>query len=139
MVTMKHYVGHIHDELQGEIDRRIEEIRNNLAISAAEMTRRLEGLNEFRAAFSDREKAFLTRDLMDQIVDGLREQDSQQERRLVEVERWISRAGGASEGSDARQGRQVAASNARLVALGVLVSVVLVVTQVVIALTFHQP
>lgn len=139
MVTMKHYVGHIHDELQGEIDRRIAEIRNNLAISAAEMSRRLEGLNEFRMAFSDREKAFLTRDLMDQIVNGLREQDEQQERRLVEVERWMARMGGASEGSTARQGEQRQTSNARLVALGVLVSMVLVITQVVIALTFHQP
>lgn len=139
MVSMKDYVDHVHEELQSEIDRRVEEIRNNLSISAAEMTRRLEGLNEFRSAFSDREKAFLTRDLMDQIVNGLREQDEQQERRLVEVERWVARMGGASEGSSARQGQQWQSANSRLLLFGVLVSVVLVVTQVVIALTFHQP
>ena len=74
-----------------------------------------------------------------EIVNGLREQDEQQERRLVEVERWMARMGGASEGSTARQGEQRQTSNARLVALGVLVSMVLVITQVVIALTFHQP
>jgi hypothetical protein len=139
MVTMKAYVDHIHDELQAELDRRVEEIRSNIAISREEMTKRLDGMNEFRLALSDREKYFLTREVMDQIVLSLRQQSDQQDARLREVERWQMREAGSAQGQAQHQGQQQAMSSTRIGLYAVLASVAVVIVNVAIALTFHQP
>ena len=143
-VPIVDYVNHIHQELQGEMDRRFAEQREAAARVAADLTQRLGAMNEFRAAMSDIASTKVSRDMFDSYV-------STQERRIRNTEDRLALVE-TSEQADSRkierghrerqanqqdyQGKQ-AFNQYRVLIIGVVIAVLTVIVDVLVSLHVH--
>jgi hypothetical protein len=87
--------------LDGEVDRRIAGLKEQIESSRAAMEHRLEGMNEFRDQLREQARNYITREVIDGMVTALRDQDTQQETRLRRLEGRVT----ADEGGSAAAAR----------------------------------
>jgi hypothetical protein len=92
--------------LDEEIDRRITTLKEQITQSRDAMEHRLAGMNEFRDSLRDQDAKNVTRDVLDGIIGGLREQDRQQEERLRVVEARVTADEGGLRASTALRNGQ---------------------------------
>lgn len=65
-VPIRDYVDHIYHELQSEIDRRVTAQEAAIDQAARDLSRRLDGMNEFRQAIDDLMTTRVSRELFDE-------------------------------------------------------------------------
>jgi len=136
-VPMLSYVDRRCDGLDAEVDRRIAGLKEAIEQSRAAMEHRLESMNEWRTQSNDRQRDFPTRDVLDEVAKGLREQDIQQEARLRRLEERITADEG---GSRAASGLKAARQNNLATVIAVVTTVLFVaslVVSIVIATRTH--
>lgn len=92
--------------LDNEIDRRVSTLQEAITLSREAMEHRLAAMNEWRAQANDRQRDFPTRDVLDEVAKGLRDQDVQQEARLRRLEERITSDEGGSRAATALKAGQ---------------------------------
>jgi len=124
-VPMLSYVDRRCDGLDAEVDRRIAGLKEAIEQSRAAMEHRLESMNEWRTQSNDRQRDFPTRDVLDEIANGLREQDVQQEARLRRLEERITADEG---GSRAASGMKADRRNSTATIIAVVTTVLFLIS-----------
>jgi hypothetical protein len=129
-VSFREYIDHIYRELQGEMDRRFSEQRAQVSQTAADLAVRLGGMNEFRDAMGDIAGTKVGRDLFDQHAVSV-------DLRLRAIEDRLSviETGARTEKEIRRKDQAVVQQ--RMLIIGAVISVVVIVTEVIIAVIQH--
>jgi len=115
--------------LDEDMSRRVAGLKEAIEQSRAAMDLRLAGMNEWRAQSNDRQREFPTRDVLDEIAKGLRDQDVQQEARLRRLEGRVT----ADEGGDATATRLREARRSNLTLFAVVATALLFLVSVALS------
>jgi FKBP-type peptidyl-prolyl cis-trans isomerase (trigger factor) len=120
--------------LQEELDRRIKstEDRHDRDVTAVrEQTEqsRVALENEFREQLRDQATRLVTRELLDGIVNGLRTQDEQQEKRLLQLERQVV----ADEGAGSAENRLKTQRQTSITTMVAIVTTILFLVSAVVS------
>jgi hypothetical protein len=126
--------------LQEELDRRIKStedrhdrdvtaVREQTEQSRVALEHRLDGMNEFREQLRDQATRLVTRELLDGIVNGLRTQDEQQEKRLLQLERQVV----ADEGAGSAENRLKTQRQTSITTMVAIVTTILFLVSAVVS------
>lgn len=89
-VDLLMYVDRRLDDLAVRLDGEVRAIRESTRLSREAMEYRLAGMNEFRDSLRDQDAKNVTREVLDGITQGLRDQDVQQESRIRRLEERVT-------------------------------------------------
>jgi FKBP-type peptidyl-prolyl cis-trans isomerase (trigger factor) len=126
--------------LDEEIDRRIRAtedrhdhdviaVKDQTEQSRVALEHRLDGMNEFREQLRDQATRLVTRELLDGIVNGLRTQDEQQEKRLLQLERQVV----ADEGAGSAENRLKTQRQTSITTMVAIVTTILFLVSAVVS------
>jgi hypothetical protein len=135
-VSLKKYTDERLRALASQHDRDILAIKEQTEQSRVAMERRLDGMNEFREQLRDQATRLVTRELLDGIIDGLRAQDEQQEKRVLQLERQVV----ADEGAGTAENRLRSARQSGLaMAIAVVTTILFLVSAVATVILATRP
>lgn len=120
-VSLEKYVDQRFDALGILHDRDIASVKEQAEQSRIALEHRLDGMNEFREQLRDQAARLVTRELLDGVVNGLRAQDDQQDKRIQELERRVV----ADEGAGSAEGKRAADHQSRITTTVAVVTTIL--------------
>lgn len=129
-VSLRRYVDRRLGDLARYLDAEVRSIRDSTDLSRQAMEHRLTGMNEFRDSLRDQDAKNVTREVLDGIVQGLRDQDVQQEGRLRVLESRVT----ADEGGAQASSRLKLAQRSGLAAVIAVITTVLLVASIIVSI-----
>lgn len=135
-VPLEKYVDQRFAAAETQHDRDIAAVKEQAEQSRIALGHRLDGMNEFREQLRDQAARLVTRELLDGVVNGLRAQDEDQDKRLQQLERRVV----ADEGAGSAAGSLKADRQSRTaLAVAIVTTVLFLISAVASVILATRP
>jgi hypothetical protein len=111
------------DSMQAAVDAAFDSSQRAIKVTNEAMERRFEGVNEFRETLSDQARSFVTKDVLDSMLDKLQSADDQNQKDIDALEKKFDKREGQEEGSKLTIGTLVTVITLGVGVIGLLIVV----------------